>query len=209
MTRGSDPYARIAPWYDRFLERFDGPVRATAFAMSAPAAGMRVLDVGCGTGATLEQYVDAGCACSGVDMSEAMLHEARIRLGDRADLTLASAERLAFDNDTFDRVLASLFLHELAPPTRDAILSELARVVKPQGKIVISEFAVTSLTLRGRIARAVSMVIERVAGKEHKRNCATFLAAGGVPQAALDHGLSIESSHHLGGGNIGIYVLAV
>lgn len=51
------PYALIAPWHDRFLNRFDGPVRTSAFEMSAPTNTMTVLDVGCGTGTTLEQYV--------------------------------------------------------------------------------------------------------------------------------------------------------
>jgi len=207
MTHNGDPYATIAPLYDRFLERFDGPVRATAFTASAPLTGMRVLDVGCGTGVTLEQYVDAGCVCSGVDTSKAMLHQASKRLGDRVDLTLASAEHLAFEDNTFDRVLASLFLHELAPATRDVILSELARVAKPDGKIVVSDFAAGDLTLRGKMIRAVSMVIERMAGKAHKRNCVTFLASGGIPAAARQHRLAIDSSRILGGGNMGIYVL--
>jgi ubiquinone/menaquinone biosynthesis C-methylase UbiE len=53
----ADPYARIAPWHDRFLNRVDDPVRTSALEMSAPRNTMRVLDVGCGTGTTLEQYI--------------------------------------------------------------------------------------------------------------------------------------------------------
>lgn len=207
VTDQVDPYARIAPWYDRFLERVDGPVRATAFTMSDPKSGMKVLDVGCGTGITLEQYVDAGCNGFGVDASEAMLIQARKRLGDKAELTFGTAEQLAFANDTFDRVLASLFLHELTADARDTVFSELARVVSPDGRIVITDFGTGDLTLRGRSIRSVSMVIERVAGKDHKRNCKTFLASGGIPVVADRHNLTIESSRHLGGGNMGVYVL--
>jgi hypothetical protein len=50
----ADPYMRIAPWHDRFLNRFDGPVGTSAFEMSAPTNTMTVLDVGCGSGTTLE-----------------------------------------------------------------------------------------------------------------------------------------------------------
>jgi len=207
VTDQADPYARIAPWYDRFLERVDGPVRGTAFAMSAPTQGMKVLDVGCGTGVTLEQYVDVGASSYGVDASEAMLSQARKRLGNRAELTFGSAEELAFDDNSFDRVLASLFLHELTADVRDTVFSELARVVSPDGRIVITDFGTGGLTLRGRSIRSVSMVIERVAGKDHKRNCKTFLASGGIPVVADRHGLTIESSKHLGGGNMGVYVL--
>lgn len=207
MTRTADPYARIAPWYDRFLERADGPVKATAFTMSAPTGDMRVLDVGCGTGTTLEQYVDLGCESFGVDASQAMLTQAHKRLADRADLTFGSAEHLAFDDDTFDRVLASLFLHELPGNTRDAIFAELARVVRPTGRIVITDFGSGDLTLKGHTIRSVSMMIERLAGRDHKRNCKAFLASGGIPATADRHNLIVESSRHLGGGNMGIYVL--
>lgn len=207
MTGQADPYARIAPWYDRFLERVDGPVRATAFTMSAPTKGLKVLDVGCGTGITLEQYVDAGCDSFGVDASDAMLVQARTRLGDRAELTFGSAEQLAFDDDTFDRVLASLFLHELSGDIRDTIFSELVRVLSPSGRIVITDFGTGDLTLKGNAIRTVSMVIERVAGKDHKHNCKAFLASGGIPATADRHNLTVESSRHLGGGNMGIYVL--
>jgi ubiquinone/menaquinone biosynthesis C-methylase UbiE len=207
VTGKRDPYARIAPWYDRFLESVDGPTRATAFGMSAATEAMTVLDVGCGTGITLEQYADAGCTCFGVDASEAMLAQARSRLGDKAALTYGNAEHLAFEDDTFDRVLASLFLHELTATARDTIFSELARVLSPQGRIVVTDFGTGDLSLRGRSIRSVSMVVERVAGRDHKRNCKTFLASGGIPAAADRHGLTIESDRHLGGGNMGIYVL--
>jgi ubiquinone/menaquinone biosynthesis C-methylase UbiE len=207
LTGHADPYARIAPWYDSFLKRVDGPVKVTAFEMSASTNAMKALDVGCGTGTTLEQYVNAGCDSYGVDASEAMLNQARKRLGDRADLTLGSAEHLAFDDGTFDRVLASLFLHELAADVRSAVFAELVRVVAPDGRIVITEFGTGDLSVRGRSIRSVSMVIERVAGKDHKRNCKAFLASGGIPAEAGRHGLVVESSRHLGGGNKGIYVL--
>ena len=207
MTSRVDPYARIAPWYDRFVERADGPVRATAFTMSAPTREMKVLDVGCGTGITLEQYVDVGCDSFGVDASEAMLTQARKRLGDRAELTFGGAEQLAFDDNTFDRVLASLFLHELSLDVRDTVLSELVRVLSPAGRIVISDFGTGDLSLKGHSIRSVSMVMERVAGKDHKRHCRAFLASGGIPAAADRHKLAVETSQHLGGGNMGIYVL--
>jgi len=207
LTSQADPYARIAPWYDKFLNRVDGPVRATAFEMSAPTGTMRVLDVGCGTGTTLEQYVDAGCHSYGVDASEAMLTQARKRLGGKADLTFGNAEHLAFDDNTFDRVLASLFLHELSDDVRSAVFSEVVRVTAPDGRIVITEFGSGDLTVRGRSIRSVSMVIERVAGRDHKRNCKSFLASGGIPAEAGRHGLIIESSRHLGGGNMAVYVL--
>ena len=57
MMGQADSYARSAPSHDGFLNRGDGPVRTSAFEMSALTNTMTVLDVGYGTGTTLEQYI--------------------------------------------------------------------------------------------------------------------------------------------------------
>ena len=202
-----DPYARIAPWYDRLLEPANAPVRSIAYRMYEPDETMSVLDAGCGTGAGLERYVNAGCDCHGVDTSEAMLAQAHKRLGDTATLTLGSADDLAYDSGTFDLVLAGLFLHELSPTVRDRVISELARVTSAEGRMLITDFGTGDLTTKGHVVRSISMVAERIAGRDHKKNCKTFLATGGIPAAATRLGLEVENSRHVGGGNMAIYLL--
>ncbi|GMQ98514.1 MAG: hypothetical protein BMS9Abin17_1029 [Acidimicrobiia bacterium] len=201
-----DPYGRIAPWYDRFLEPLNAPVRAISMKMLQPSDGMMILDVGCGTGTGLERYLDAGCEVFGIDASQAMLDQAHNRLGDRADLTLGNAADMPYDDNTFDVVVASMFLHELPVETRDRVVSEIARVLAPDGKAVFIDFAASDLTPKGRAIRAMSMVVERIAGRDHHRNCKTFLSSGGVP--TLSSPLDVDRSKILGGGNMGIYVLA-
>lgn len=202
-----DPYARIAPWYDRVLEPMNAPLRAISLKMHEPLRGMKVLDVGCGTGTGLEPYLDAGCQAFGIDASRAMLNQAQRRLGDRADLRLGDAATMPYDDDMFDVVRASMFLHELAPDLRSTVVSEIARVLKPNGHAVVIDFASSELTAKGRAIRTVSMVVERVAGKEHHRNCRSFLSSGGVP--ALSARLKVDHSKIVGGGNMGIYILVV
>jgi len=201
-----DPYGRIAPWYDRFLEPMNAPVRAISIKMLQPSDGMMILDVGCGTGTGLERYLEAGCEVFGIDASQAMLSQARTRLGDRADLTLGNAADMPYDDNTFDVVVASMFLHELPAETRNRVVSEIARVLAPDGKAVFIDFAASDLTPKGRAIRAVSMVVERIAGRDHHRNCKTFLSSGGVP--TLSSRLDLDQSKILAGGNMGIYVLA-
>jgi len=201
-----DPYGRIAPWYDRFLEPINAPVRAISMKMLQPSDGMTILDVGCGTGTGLERYLEAGCEVFGIDASQAMLNEARSRLGDRATLTLGNAADMPYDDNTFDVVVASMFLHELPAETRDRVVSQIARVLAPGGSAVFIDFAASDLTPKGRAIRAISMVVERIAGKEHHRNCRTFLSSGGVPTQSSP--LVVDRSKILGGGNMGIYLLS-
>ncbi len=68
-------------------ERLDAmlaPISRIAFDAFAPSAGDRVIDVGCGCGATSLALADAGCEVLGVDVSEPMLAHAQSRVGSRA-----------------------------------------------------------------------------------------------------------------------------
>jgi ubiquinone/menaquinone biosynthesis C-methylase UbiE len=94
---------------------------------------MRVLDVGCGTGAQLEQYVAAHYDVAGIDASPAMLGRARKRLGEAVDLRFGDAQQLPFDDGIIDLVTATLVLHELAPGARDVVAKEMLRVLMDDG----------------------------------------------------------------------------
>lgn len=99
--------------------------------------GHRVLDAGCGSG-PLSAALDAkGAIVTGFDSSKEMVELARQRLGAEADLRVADlSEPLPFDDDVFDLVVASLVLHYLRD--WDAPLTELRRVLRPGGRVVLS-----------------------------------------------------------------------
>ena len=65
--QGRDTYRRLAFLYDNALERLIAPLRVIALRVYPPSPGLRVLDLGCGTGAHLERYHEAGCVVAGVD----------------------------------------------------------------------------------------------------------------------------------------------
>jgi ubiquinone/menaquinone biosynthesis C-methylase UbiE len=203
----ADPYSRIAPWYDRSIGRSDHALKSIARAMFPPIEGMKLLDVGCGTGTALAPYVAAGCVCYGIDASASMLEQARNLLGDSADLVHGDAAALPYDDDTFDLVFASVFLHELHPDVQVRVMAEMTRVVAETGRIQIIDYAAGDLSAKGRAIRGLSMIVERIAGKEHKRNLGRFLAAGGVPYLAADCGLIADKEKVVSGGNMGIYLL--
>lgn len=202
-----DPYDKRAAVYEAVIDRLNGSLHAVAFRMYPVEPGSRVLDVGCGTGAQLEHYVAAGCEVSGVDLSPAMLERAKRRLGDAADLRLADATDLPYDDHQFDVVVTSLMLHELSTEARGAVLREMARVLEPDGAVVIVDFGVDGFSVAGRLRRVVSTLFELAAGREHFRAFRRYVAAGGVPGAMRGVPLMTERTKRLGGGDL-IVVIA-
>lgn len=105
--------------------------------LAGDVAGKRILDAGCGAGPLSEVLRDRGAIMSGFDLSAGMLELARRRLGPEADLRVADlAEPLPYTDNAFDDVIASLVLHYLEDwgPS----LTELKRILKPGGRLLIS-----------------------------------------------------------------------
>jgi SAM-dependent methyltransferase len=120
--------------YDAFMGRWSRLLSA-AFADSAGVgAGMRVVDVGCGTGALTEellQRVEAG-AVAAVDPSASFVAAMRTRHPD-VDVREAPAERLPFEDGVFDAALAQLVVHFMADPV--AGIAEMGRVTRRGGAV--------------------------------------------------------------------------
>jgi SAM-dependent methyltransferase len=101
------------------------------------ARGRQILDAGCGSGPLVAALRARGATVTGLDLSAAMVELARRRLGDEVDLRVADlSEPLPFSDGAFDDVVASLVLHYL--PDWTAPLSELGRVLKPGGRLIMS-----------------------------------------------------------------------
>ncbi|MBV9681463.1 MAG: class I SAM-dependent methyltransferase [Solirubrobacterales bacterium] len=111
-----------------------------------PRPGMRILDVATGTGLVAFGLAGRGATVIGLDQSEQMLAGARRRLAARSDLAArlsfvaGEAERLPFADGDFDALTFTYLLRYV--DDRAATMRELARVVKPQGRIGMVEFAV-------------------------------------------------------------------
>lgn len=102
---------------------------------------MRGLDVGCGTGRLLASLHQAwpGMRLAGLDLSPPYLVEARRLIGRTARVKLieGAAETLPFEVASLDLVTSSFLMHELPPEIRAKVLTEIVRVVKPDGLVVI------------------------------------------------------------------------
>ncbi len=104
-------------------------------------AGLRLADVGCGTGRFLAQIKSnwPRLPVTGLDLSPYYLAEARGRLApwSRVSLVEGAAEALPFADECFDLVTSVYLLHELPRRVRHAGLGEMARVLKPGGLLVL------------------------------------------------------------------------
>lgn len=199
----SDSYTRSALYYDIFVEPANWVLRRIAFNLAAPASGMRVLEIGCGTGSNLALFQKAGCRIAGADLSPAMLDVARRKLGGNADLRLCSAAEMPFEDASFDLVIAFLTLHEMTPEMRDLAVVEMIRVARPDGRLLFVDFHPGPRTIpKGWLCNAVILVYEICAGREHFRNGRDFLRRGGLPAVIETYRLPVTAEKIVAGGNI-------
>jgi len=143
-------FAPVAETYDRYARLLsfaqDGRWRSFLVSRIEATPGDRILDVACGTGAVaLELVRQFGCSVVGVDQSSAMLAEAQRRVAhagksERVELRAGRAEELPFANGSFDGLTFTYLLRYVDDPA--ATLRELARVVRPGGRIASLEFFV-------------------------------------------------------------------
>jgi ubiquinone/menaquinone biosynthesis C-methylase UbiE len=171
-TRGS--LIRSAGHYDQLVSLLTlgrrTRLRQMTIALAGIQPGERVLEVGCGTG----DVAIAACApagergsVSGIDASPEMIAVARAKAGRAGlaiDFRLEPIEALSYPNATFDVVLSSLMMHHLPDDLKRQGLAEIARVLKPGGRVLIVDVkrptnrigqVLNRLILHGRLKTAI------------------------------------------------------
>jgi ubiquinone/menaquinone biosynthesis C-methylase UbiE len=118
--------------YDRFMGRFSRRLAPLFADFAGVDAGMAVLDVGCGPGALTEELARrlGGDRVAAADPSEPFVEGCRRRVPE-ADVRLAPAEQLPWDDDRFDAALSQLAVNFMADAP--AAARELGRVLRPGG----------------------------------------------------------------------------
>jgi SAM-dependent methyltransferase len=109
--------------------------------------GGDALDAACGSGRQTEALTSRGYRAVGVDQSPEMLALARRKVPE-AEFRLGNLEQLPVDADSVDLALCSLALTNL--PTLAPAVSELARVVRPGGRVIISDLHPMMALLQGQ-----------------------------------------------------------
>jgi demethylmenaquinone methyltransferase / 2-methoxy-6-polyprenyl-1,4-benzoquinol methylase len=133
----------------------------------AAGPGERVLDLAAGTGTSSRAFTGAGARCVACDFSLGMLQAGASKPATRVSFVAGDALALPFGAQSFDAVTISFGLRNVADA--DAALTEMLRVTRPGGRLVVCEFG----HLPGRrlnalyeryLAAALPLVARRLSG---------------------------------------------
>ena len=166
-------------------------------------AGDKVIDVCCGTGAQVLEYGRHNINAIGIDSSQDMLRMAtRNRMKHKmmnVSFQLANAAYLPFPDDCFDYATVSFALHDKEKSIRYQIISEMKRIVKKDGALILIDFQVP---LPKNVWAVFVRIIEFLAGGSHYRGFKDYLANGGLKDILNNHDLKEEYRTYLKNGLI-------
>jgi SAM-dependent methyltransferase len=187
--------------YDRFMGRYSRLLSPQLADLTGVQAGQRALDVGCGPGALTAELVArlGATSVAAVDPSQPFVAAIQTRFPG-VDVREAPAERLPFEDGSFDAALAQLVVHFMADPV--AGLTEMARVVRRDGVVAACVWDHAGqhgpLSLFWRAAREIDPGAEdesNLAGVREGDLAVLFEAAGlrEIESSVLDSSLEHET----------------
>jgi ubiquinone/menaquinone biosynthesis C-methylase UbiE len=142
-------YTRLAPVYEAWARLTEARPRRRVLELAAPRDGEALLEVAIGTGA---QLVELGRRnptgrTVGIELSDGMLAQARKKVAaagieQHVELLHADALDLPFEDQSFDLVVNSYMLDLLPRDDIPRVLSEYGRVLRPCGRVVLSNMTI-------------------------------------------------------------------
>ena len=171
-------------FYDKIFDSLLKKARMKICEITEAGKQERILDVCCGTGAQASLFSEKSDFVYAIDLDQRMI-EFALRRKTKVNFGVAYAERLAFPSGFFDAVSISLALHEKEEKLIKSVVSEIKRVVKKKGKIVIADYN-TSLPF-------LVWTIERLAGERHFNCFKNYLLKGGLEAIIKESDLEVEA----------------
>jgi len=166
----------LLPLYDPFLWILGADkAKQPLIEQAKIKGGLRVLDIGCGTGsmAILIKRTHPDTEVVGIDPDPAALSVAQ-RKAKRARLPVefdrGFADHMPYADASFDRVFSSFMFHHLATDEKTATLAEIRRVLKPGGSLHLLDFVRehsvhSGKPEHGRLIHRRGAVAERIEGR--------------------------------------------
>lgn len=179
-ARQREVWERAAPQYDRAMSCYERGFLADSREWIGSRARGRVLEVAIGTGRSLGFY-PAGIQLVGIDLAPAMLDVARSRaadLGVDVELIEGDAERLPFDDASFDTVVSELALCSVPNPAR--AIAEMARVLRPGGSLLLLDHVGSTWPPVYALQWLVERITIRTAGEHFTRRQLPLVEAAGL-----------------------------
>jgi ubiquinone/menaquinone biosynthesis C-methylase UbiE len=141
-------WQQAAAQYDATFAGASTPFVEALLDAAGVGAGMRLLDVGCGTGVVTDAAARRGAYAVGVDFSAAMLAEAR-KAHPQLQFDQADAEALPYADGSFDAVVANFAFHHVANPA--GAIVEARRVLRPGGRVAFTSWAAPAENIAWRL----------------------------------------------------------
>jgi ubiquinone/menaquinone biosynthesis C-methylase UbiE len=141
--------------------------------------GPNILEVGVGTGKNFPHY-PRGQSITAIDFSPAMLRRAQEKAkasGLAVDLRVMDVQRLEFGSGSFDAVVGSFVFCSV--PNPEAGLAEIARVLKPGGRLVLLEHVLSDRPVAAWLMKRVSPLVVRLLGANLDRRTVESVATAG------------------------------
>ena len=160
------------------------PLEATLFArwrrmLFSQVNGKKMLEIGVGTGKNFRFYPSGNSQKFGIDLSEPMLAQARIkagRYGLKINLFPMDLEKLSFSNDFFDEVTGTFIFCTVANPV--SCLKEVRRVLKPRGKLYLVEHMKPDGRVLARLFDWITPLVKLVGPSLNRRTIDNLKKAG-------------------------------
>jgi len=179
-------YARFASVYNGFFGAILHPGRVEAMRTLPLKPNDEILEVGVGTGLTATLY-PTDCRVVGIDLSEPMLREAarHVESHGRRNVRLwqMDASSLAFPAESFDVVYAAYLVSVVPDPV--AVLTEMRRVCRPGGHIVLVNHFLSTNPVLSALERWISPLTVRAAGFRSDLDLSVLLAQAGLEPVSV------------------------
>jgi ubiquinone/menaquinone biosynthesis C-methylase UbiE len=175
---------RRSAGYDKWMDRAERLFGDTRAWVCEQATG-EVLEVAVGTGLNLGLYPEQ-TTVTGIDLSPAMLDRARKRaaeLGREVDLRVGDAQRLEFENASFDTVVCTFGL--CAVPDDRGVVDEMVRVLRPGGLLLLADHVVSTSAPIRAFQSLLELYSVRVENEHFRRRPIEHVMAAGL--AILRH----------------------
>lgn len=193
-----DEYHNIAGKYDFLLSTPLREIRRNITTFIHHQKHRSIIDVCCGTGAQLRDISAPGYELIGIDISGAMLLQARKKSPSEICYLEQDATLMDYPENRFDAVVISFALHEKSTEVQDALWQKCWQVVRPGGHIIVADYCQYPDNLFGQtVGKWASHLIEKMAGHEHYHNFQRWMQSGALETFLLQkhHRVDIISLH--------------
>lgn len=204
-----DPWARFARRYDLLTAGILEPLRQTVVDLARSEARtrglkrpLRVVELCCGTGRQAAMLAEAGFEVAGVDLSPSMLAVGKLS-GYPVKFVEADASATGLEGCHYELAVVQFALHEMPAQTRDAVMTEIKRLLTEDGRLVAVDY-LPPKSFSERLMHRLIAIPERLAGREHFAGYKDFLARRGLYGLLVKHQFMTRRRESFFAGTVGL-----